>query len=148
MTVGRRPADIRLIGARANMLVIAVAYAILAASLLLQGARWGKTPAYLNLLEIMPQQGWGAVFAVIAALLLAAVWRFRLRWLSVTALTCAFMLTTAWGGAFVVRWLTSSSTTPETWVSWFVFDYLVIRAVALLDYEEVKIPRGDGHPHG
>ncbi len=140
---GRR----RLAGARANMAVIAATYAILGVSLLLQPARWAATPAYRNLLAIMPQHAWGAVFAVIAALLTAAIWRPARRWLSVLALTAAFMVTTAWGLAFVVRWLTSSSTTPETWTSWAVFDYLVIRAVALLDYLEVRIPR-DGDPHG
>jgi hypothetical protein len=137
----------RLIGApRANMCVIAVAYAIFALSLLLQPSRWAATPAYRNLLAIMPQYGWGAVFAALAVLLAAAVWWFGRQWLSVLALTAAFMVTTAWGGAFIVRWLTSANTTPETWVSWLVFDFLLLRAAALLDYEEVKIPR-NGRPH-
>ncbi len=46
-----------------------------------------------------------------------------------------------WGLAFVIRWLTSASTTPETWVSWAVFDYLVVRALVLLDYLEIRVPR-------
>ncbi len=134
---GRR----RLTGARANMVVVAATYGILGLSLLLQPARWSATPAYRNLLALLPQRGWGIVFALIAVLLAAAVWRPARRWLSVMALTAAFMITTTWGLAFVIRWLTSASTTPETWVSWAVFDYLVVRALVLLDYLEIRVPR-------
>lgn len=123
------------------MTVIACGYGIFALSLIFQGERWGRTPAYRNLLAIMPQSAWGACFAVVAALLAAALARRRWRWLSVTALTAAFMLTTGWGLAFVVRWATSDSTTPETWVSWACFDYLILRAIILLDFEEVRVPR-------
>ena len=51
------------------MLVIAVAYGVFAVSLLFEPARWGRTPAYHNLLVIMPQAAWGVIFAVVAALL-------------------------------------------------------------------------------
>jgi hypothetical protein len=128
------------------MLVIGAGYLIFGLSLLLQPRRWSSTPAYHDLLIIMPQRPWGAIFTVTAALLAAAVRQAGPRRLAVTALTVAIMLTTTWAGAFVVRWLTSPNTTPETWVSWLVFDWLLIRSAALLDYEEVRIPR-DG-PHG
>jgi len=141
------PRRARLAGARANMAVIAATYGIFAASLLFQPARWAATPAYRNLLAIMGQHAWGLVFAAVAGLLAAGIWRPGIRWLSVLALTAAFMLTTTWDLAFMVRWLTSANTTPETWGSWSVFDYLVIRALLLLDYLEVKIPR-DGDRHG
>ena len=55
------------------------------------------------------------------------------RWVSILAITAAGMVTVGWGAAFMVRWLTSTSTTPETWVSWAVFGYLLVRAAALLD---------------
>lgn len=134
------PVTVRTVGAtRANMLVIAIAYAIFAVSLLFQPARWSRTPAYHDLLVIMPQAAWGAVFAVVALLLAAAVW-YHTRRLSVAALSTALAVTTCWFAGFVVRWATSSATTPETWVSWAVFDFVLLRALTLLGYEEVRVP--------
>lgn len=117
-------------GTRVNMLVIAGAYAVFAVSLIFQPARWAATPAYANLLAIMPQQAWGAQFAVVAAFLaVAAAARGRHRWLTVIALSLGLAITTTWVAAFVIRWLTSASTTPETWVSWAVFEYLLVQAL-------------------
>lgn len=114
---------------RVNMLVIAAAYAVFALSLLCQQARWALTPAYGNLLAIMPQQAWGAQFAGVAVILAVAALRPG-RWLSVIALSLGLAITTTWLAAFVIRWLTSTSTTPETWVSWAVFEYLLLWALA------------------
>lgn len=125
---------------RTNMAVIGVSYAVFALSLLFQPARWGATPAYRNLLEILPQQAWGGCFAVTSILLGAAMWQYRHRWLSGVALSCALAITTTWFAAFMIRWLTSASTTPETWVSWAVFDFLLFRALMLLGYGEVRVP--------
>lgn len=124
---------------RANMLVIGAGYAVYALSLLFQPARWSRTPAYRNLLAILPADGWGIGFAAVSALLFAAVAWYGRRWLSVTALTLAGVITLAWTLAFLVRWLTSDSTTPETWVSWAVNAYLLARSAALLDYREVLV---------
>lgn len=132
--------------ARANMLVITAAYGIFAVSLIAQSARWASTPAYANLLAIAPQRTWGALFAITAAMLGTAVRLPSLRWLSVAALSVALAITTTWLAAFVIRWLTSGNTTPETWVSWAVFEYLLIRALILLGYKEVRVP-DEGH-HG
>lgn len=129
--------------ARANMLFTAAAYLVLGLSLIWQPQRWSSTPAYRNLLELMPQQAWGALFAVLAGLLACAVWRHRSRWLTVTALAAAIAVTTAWCAAFVVRWLTSSNTTPETWVSFAVIDYLLLRTITLLRTGP-KADRGPG----
>jgi hypothetical protein len=126
--------------ARANMLVITAAYGIFAVSLTAEPARWAATPAYANLLAIMPQRDWGAAFAVTAVMLAAAVRLWSRHWLSVTALSVALAITTTWLAAFVIRWLTSGNTTPETWVSWAIFDYLLVRALLLLGYKE------GGHP--
>lgn len=131
----------RAIGAsRANMLTIGTGYGIYALSLLLQGARWSRTPAYSNLLAVMPATAWGACFALVSAALFAAVAAYSLRWLSVAALTAAGIITLAWTFAFVVRWATNDSTTPETWVSWAVNAYVLARAAILLDYREVLVP--------
>jgi hypothetical protein len=144
----------RLGAARANMAVIAVAYGVFAVSLLAQPARWGLTPAYHDLLEIMPQDVWGVMFTVVSVLLAAGAYLHRrrgFRWLPVTALSAALAITTCWCAGFVVRWATSPDTTPETWVSWAIFDFILLRALALLDYEEVRVPapsRPDRTPDG
>src|SRR5579859_866830 len=102
---------------RTNMFVIGISYAVFALSLILQPRRWGQTPAYHNLLIIMPQQAWGACFAVVTCGLAAALWKgARYRWVSVLALSLGLAITTTWTAAFVIRWLTSGNTTPETWV--------------------------------
>lgn len=133
--------------ARMHMSVITVSYGIFALSLLFQPTRWGLTPAYANLLVIMPQRAWGTCFAVTSCALGTAVWQQQRRWLSITALSLGLAITTTWSAAFIIRWLTSGNTTPETWVSWSVFDYLLLRALFLLGFKEVKIPvrtqRGD-----
>lgn len=137
---------VAIVGSQHHMLAIAVSYAIFALSLLLQPQRWGSTPAYHNLLIIAPQRSWGIVFAVTASLLGIACMKLKKRWLAIIALSVALAVTTTWDAAFVVRWLTSPNTTPETWVSWAVFDYLLLRALMLLGYEEVRIPtRPDAH---
>jgi hypothetical protein len=116
------------------MLAIGIAYAVYALSLLIQPARWSRTPAYHLILAVMPAPWWGLCFAVASAGLIIAVAAFRRRWLTVAALTAAGVITLAWAFAFIVRWATSGSTTPETWVSWSINAYLLTRAGVLLDY--------------
>ncbi len=131
----------RTIGAsRSNMIVIGLGYGIYALSLLFQPLRWSRTPAYHNLLALMPATAWGLCFAGVSAALFAAVAAYSMRWLSVAALTGAGIITLAWTFAFVVRWATNDSTTPETWVSWAVNAYVLGRAAVLLDYREVLVP--------
>jgi hypothetical protein len=147
MPLPPRRFSLRALGAsRANMVVIATGYGIYALSLLFQGARWGKTPAYHLLLTVMPQAGWGACFAAVTVALVAAVRLPAIRWLSVAALTAALIITVAWTLAFLVRWATSGSTTPETWVSWAVNTYLLARSAVLLDYREVLVLARRGEP--
>lgn len=124
-----------------HMLILGLGYAIYAFSLIFQGTRWHSTPAYHNLLIIAPTGTWGAVFAFAALLLLIAAYRPQPEALAYTAVMLAFLITTLWALAFVVRYSTSSSTTPETWVSWAVNDYLLLRAGALIHTE-----RGTGIP--
>lgn len=124
---------------RANMLAIAVGYGIFAWSLLWQPRRWALTPAYHNLLAIAPQSAWGIMFAVITALLAAAVYWHEHRWLAMVALSAASAITTTWTAAFVIRWATSGNTTPETWVSWGIFDFILVRALTVLDDNTIRL---------
>ena len=135
-----RPFTRTLGASRSNMLVIGTGYGVYALSLLFQPTRWSRTPAYHNLLAIMPAPAWGLCFALTSAALFAAVAVYRMRWLSVAALTAAGVITLAWTLAFLVRWATNDSTTPETWVSWAVNAYMLGRAAVLLDYREVLVP--------
>ena len=121
--------------AGSHMLVIGVTYAIYSLSLFFPGARWHRTPAYRNLLLIMPTGTWGVIFGGTAVLLLVSAYRRHPAWLAYAAILLAFMLTTCWDIAFIVRWITSGSTTPETWTSWAVFNYVLLRAGILIDRE-------------
>lgn len=119
---------------RLNLSVMAAAYSIFGVSLLAQPHRWQATPAYRVLLEILPPPAWGALFLAAGLAMGVAAWQFEARrWLVITALTPAIALTAGWMLAFLVRYLTSSDTTPETWVSWAVFLLLLLRAAAGLD---------------
>ena len=88
---------------RANLAVMAAAFVIFGLSLTFQARRWGATPAYRLLLQIFPAQTWGALFLASGAIMGLSFWQFRRRWLLVTALTAAFIITNGWTLAFVVR---------------------------------------------
>lgn len=119
---------------RLNLSVMTAAYLIFGFSLLFQPHRWQSTPAYHVLLQIFTAQAWGGLFLTSGAALGVAVWQFeRRRWAVTAALTLAAALTTGWMLAFVARYLSSPDTTPETWVSWAVFGYLLAWSAAGLD---------------
>lgn len=121
--------------AKLNLAVMSAAFVIFGLSLLFQPHRWASTPAYHVLLEIFRAQAWGALFIAAGAALGAAAWQIaHRRWLVIAALVPAFTLTTGWMLSFIARYLTSPSTTPETWVSWLIFDYLLIKVAVSLDH--------------
>lgn len=119
---------------RRNLVIMSAAYGIFGLSLTFQSHRWETTPAYHVLLEVFRAPAWGGLFLASSAGMGLAAWQFRhRRWLVAAALTLAFTLTAGWMMAFVVRYLTSPNTTPETWVSWAVFAYLLLIAAASAD---------------
>jgi hypothetical protein len=122
-----------VVAGKINLSVMSAAFLIFGLSLTLQAHRWGATPAYHILLQIFRAPTWGAMFLASGCLLGAAAWRFDRRWIVVTSLTVAFTLTTGWMLAFIVRYLTSPNTTPETWVSWAVFDFLLANVAVAID---------------
>lgn len=112
---------------------MSAAYAIFGLSLLLQGHRWHSTPAYHVLLQVFPAPAWGALFLLSGVTMgLAARW-FSRRWAVIASLVLAFALTGGWMLSFVVRYLTSPSTTPETWVSWAIFAFLLLKVAGSID---------------
>lgn len=125
-----------------HMLVLGVSSGVFALSLLLQGQRWRRSAAYHNLLVIMPAPAWGVLFGVVAVLLLTAAVVPRPLGLAYAAVLLAFLLVTCWDIAFIIRYLTNTATTPETLVSWAVFDYLLLRAGALINRERGTLGAG------
>ena len=120
--------------AKLNLAVMSAAFLVFGLSLAFQSRRWASTPAYHVLLEIFPAPAWGGLFFLSGAALGAAAWQLgRRRWVIITALIPAFGLTTGWMLSFVVRYLTSPSTTPETWVSWALFDFLLVKVAIAMD---------------
>jgi hypothetical protein len=119
---------------RLNLLVMSAAFTVFGLSLVFQPHRWAATPAYHVLLQIFAAQAWGGLFLASGIMLgVAARWYERRRWLVVTALMLALALTAGWMLAFVARYLSSPDTTPETWVSWAVFGFLLLKVAAGLD---------------
>lgn len=122
-----------LVAGKLNLSVMSAAFVIFGLSLIFQPHRWASTPAYHVLLQIFRAQTWGALFLASGIGMALAVWHFGKRWAVIASLTAAFMLTTGWGLAFIARYLTSPDTTPETWVSWAVFDFLLLNVASSLD---------------
>lgn len=101
--------------------------------MVLQQSRWLATPAYGNLLIIMPVLGWGFIYLGVALCLALSLAISKPRVLSLGAHTLAFVLVASWEAAFVVRWLTDSSTTVANVVGWLVYTALVVRSATLID---------------
>lgn len=96
--------------------------------LVFQPLRFQRTPSYANLLHIAHAQVWGALYLIVAALLITWCFRQAPQWWGTAVHTVAFMLTAGWLGAFVVRWATDSSTTIVNVASWAVFVSLVVKS--------------------
>jgi hypothetical protein len=118
-----------------TLAVMSAAYTVFGLSLIFQASRWAATPAYHVLLQIVTAPVWGWLFLASGAAMGVSAWQFRRRWPVIAALTFAFFLTTGWMLAFVVRYLTNPDTTPVTWVSWAVFDYLLLLVALSIDVE-------------
>lgn len=119
---------------RANMTVMAVVFAVIGVTLLLQPQRYADTPSYGNLLAIARPQVWAIAYLSIAALKALCVWRYRHgRALVIVVHTLSIMLVLAWLTAFVVRYATDSGTTIVNVASWSVYLYLLLRSALRLD---------------
>jgi hypothetical protein len=125
-----------------DLAVMSAAFGIFGLSLIFQGHRWHSTPAYHVLLLILPAGMWGGLFLLSGASMGAAAWQFSRRWAVITSLVLAFALTAAWAIAFVLRYLTSPNTTPETWVSWAVFLFLLLKVAVSIDRSPAIPPPG------
>jgi len=113
--------------------VIAAAYLVIGAALLLQGDRFEATPAYANLIDIADQKVWGALYILCAVLLAVYVLAVSSRWYGILAHTVTIIITASWLLAFIIRWWTDAGTTAVNIVSWAVFLTLAIRSGTLID---------------
>lgn len=113
--------------------VVGIAFLALAFGLLVQPLRFERTPAYANLLSVLPQSIWGILYLVVAAVIGASVLLWRHRVFSVVAHTLTFSLVGAWLAGFVVRYVTDDATTIVNVVSWSVLLYLTVLSAMKLD---------------
>jgi hypothetical protein len=120
-------------GVKINLAVIGAIYLLFGFSLIFQGNRWASTPAYRNLLEIAPSWAWGGLFLAAGTGVLTGIWLFGRRWFIYPVLVYSGALTMSWFLAFVYRYASSTTTTPETWASWFAFGYLHVRVMLEVD---------------
>lgn len=128
-----------VVAGKLNLSVMSGVFVIFGLSLAFQAHRWESTPAYHILLQIFRPQIWGALFLAAGIAMGLAAWKFGHRTAVIAALTLAFTLTTGWMLGFIVRYVSSPNTTPETWVSWLVFDFLLLKVAVSLDH-----PAGPG----
>ncbi|MDP9115819.1 MAG: hypothetical protein M3O28_00820 [Actinomycetota bacterium] len=125
-----------------NCLILAAVHVLWGVSLIVQPHRWTATPAYYNLFHVIPEFWWGVIYLVASVLLAVGVYVMRHRrrlWVIQTAITVNFVLTSAWGLAFVVRYLTNPSTTPFTFGSSVIQIYLLVRASIWLTRESAPL---------
>lgn len=116
--------------------------AALGADLILQPARFSRTPSYANLIRITPAQTWGICYLAAAALLLSSICTSTHRDWSVAVHTLAGTLIAVWLGAFIFRWLSDPATTAVNVESWIVYLTLITRsAVATISTGTANGPR-------
>ncbi len=110
-----------------------LAFALIGGGLLLQPARFERTPAYGNLIRIAHAQTWGVTYLAVAALLVSWGIQRAPRWWGIFVHTIAAMLTVGWLAAFVYRYFTDKSTTVVNVVSWTVYLILVVESLFAID---------------
>jgi len=125
-------------GRSVGLIAVTIAYTAFGLGLWLQPDRWAKTPAYALLLDLLPQQVWGTIYLVVAALLAAAVWQCQVWWLAVVAHSLGLALGGGWWIAFVIRWLTDDKTTVVNVVSWGTYVLLLVLSASLLERRRLE----------
>jgi hypothetical protein len=104
--------------------VIAI-FAIFGLALVLQADRWSRTPAYGNLIQIMPAQAWGIVHLVILIAISAGLLLYS-RVLNLAGHTAGFILLAFWDSAFIIRCFTDKNTTVANGVAWTFYAVLLV----------------------
>ena len=116
----------------ADMLIVAGWFILTGLGLVIQSDRYSNTPAYGNLIEVLPAQMWGVLHLAVATALLASIIR-SFRWVTTAAITAAVALTGGWWVAFIIRWATDTGTTPVNPTNWVLMLFLLIRVITGID---------------
>src|SRR5882757_6088855 len=114
-------------------ITIIVAFFAFGVTMWLQPNRYANTPSYGNLMQLVDLDVWGTVYLVAAMLLALYIMLFRVEWFAIVAHTLAFVLSSVWLVAFVVRYATDSGTTIVNVVSWSVLSLLVVMSSLCID---------------
>lgn len=138
------PSPLARCGRELDLIVMSAAFCVFGLLLVFQSHRWHTTPAYHVLLLIFPAQAGGCLFLSSGIAMGLAAWQFTRRWAGIASLTLGSCFTTGWMLSFVARYLTSGSTTPERWVSWAVFDFLLIKVADGIDHGPPASPAKRG----
>ena len=117
------------------MAFMSAVFLVIGLTLWFQPERYANTPSYANLLAILPQHAWAAMYVVVAVVKVAALWRYASRVLTVMAYTLGVALVVVWLAAFVVRYLTDDGTTIVNVCSWATYLFLIVRGAIRLDDE-------------
>ena len=121
----------RLGEARIYIAILILVCLTLAGGLWFQPNRFARTPAYANLLGILPQHTWGLLYGLVAVLLATAlIWRGMMT-LNLTAFTATITLLLSWWAVFIFRVSTDDSTTVVNVASWGAFLLMAARALWL-----------------
>jgi hypothetical protein len=99
---------------------------VLGLALIIQSGRWLRTPAYGNLLRIMPADTWGAIYLIVAALLIGGIVYRKYHALGIAGHTAGFVLLAVWEVGFIIRWITDHNTTIANVLSWGIFLSLLV----------------------
>lgn len=111
---------------------IVIAYTLLGLGMIIQPARYARTPAYGNLITVLDIQVWGALYVVVGVLFLVYVRATVSRSWALLIHVLGFALTGAWLLALVIRYLTDPGTTNVTVVAWLTFLILIWRSKSLI----------------
>jgi hypothetical protein len=131
--------NIQLAPNRIYVRIIIFAYLAIGLTLVLQPNRYANTPSYANLIDVIPQWAWGAIYLLVVALLVTA----RItpnKIVGIVSHTVAIALTGSWLLAFVIRYLTDSGTTIVNIVSWGVFLTILIISATQLNDRVLEVP--------
>jgi small-conductance mechanosensitive channel len=132
---------LRLTDTKSHLVIMAVVFLCLGATLWLQSDRYHNTPSYANLLDLIPAWGWGLAYLAAGALSIACL-QATYQLLVVISVTYSTILVLVWWLAFWIRWATDGGTTIVNVLSWGVFLYLTIRSFINLADRTTK-----GEPH-
>jgi hypothetical protein len=112
--------------------LIALAYTIYGLGMVLQPRRFGGTPSYGNLTQLLDIRVWGAMYLAMAVLFGVYTLLLTARTFGIVTHMIGLTVTGTWLVAFLIRWLTDPNTTVVNVASWLVLTLLIARSATLI----------------